>query len=360
MAVSSEQVQHKGSMRRFLARLAFPIVALLLLSGAVRAENALPPADWIKYRDHFITADGRVLDTSNHVVSHSEGQGWAMLFAESANDRVAFNRLWRWTREHLQHHDDALFSWQWNPLDDKNPIADANDAADGDILIAWALERAGQRWANRDYQRQAARIVVDIRHRLVETIAGRLVLLPGAQGFKGEDGMTIVNPSYYVFPALRDFSRIDKSRDWPRLRRDGLALIDKARFGKWGVPSDWVDIHGDGEVVPDTHRPPRFGFDAIRVPLYLVWAGEATPERVAGMIALWNGFSDKPIAAWTDVQDNNVAPYPASIGFQAVIELVRGLSAANPPPLPALSDGDDYYSASLTLLAGMARRAPVR
>jgi endoglucanase len=44
-------------------------------------------ANWQKYADRFITSDGRVVDNANHNVSHSEGQGYAMLLAERLDDR---------------------------------------------------------------------------------------------------------------------------------------------------------------------------------------------------------------------------------------------------------------------------------
>jgi len=55
-----------------------------------------------------------------------------------------------------------------------------------------------------------------------------LVLLPGSAGFKSADG-TIVNPSYYIYPALNDFARILPSPEWGRLRRDGLRLLADGR-----------------------------------------------------------------------------------------------------------------------------------
>jgi endoglucanase len=144
------------------------------------------------------------------------------------------------------------------------------------------------------------------------------------------------------------------------LRRDGLALLGRARFGQWRLTPDWISIRSTGEVAPDTHRPPRFGYDAIRIPLYLVWGGMGTPDRLAAELRFWDAFADKPVPAWVDVVDGSVAPYPVPRGFQAVIDLVRGLRAKAPPPLPTIDNDYDYYSASLTLLAGMARRAAAR
>lgn len=333
--------------------------ALGLLLGALPglAQGDPIATEWAKYRDRFVTEDGRVLDTGNKEVSHTEGQGWAMLFAETAGDRAAFEKIWSWTRGNLQRQDNALFAWRFDPADNNTPVADPNDASDGDILIAWALLRASRRWQQREYADAAKDVIADIRRTLVVAAPGRrLVLLPGADGFKGEDRVTIVNPSYYVYPALKEFARRLPSPQWQRLRRDGLELLADARFGRWGLTPDWVDIDRRGDVQPAAKFPARFGFDAIRIPLYLIWAGEATPERLASYLDFWNEFGAKPIPAWADVKDNSVAPYPGSTGFQAIIQLTRGVGQPTPPALPTIGDKDDYYSASLTLLAAIAQR----
>ena len=43
-----------------------------------------------------------------------------------------------------------------------------------------------------------------------------------------------------------------------------------------------------------------------------------------------------------------------------MIELARSWHQPKPPPLPEIGDKDDYYSASLILLAGLAREAGER
>jgi endoglucanase len=112
-----------------------------------------------------------------------------------------------------------------------------------------------------------------------------------------------------------------------------------------------------GEVAPAAYLPPRFGFDAIRIPLYLIWGGEATPRRLAAELRFWGSFTDKPIPAWVDVTNGALAPFPGPAGFQAIVQLARLRQEPKPQPLPEIGDKDDYYSASLIILAGLARHA---
>ncbi len=346
-------------MRLFLRRCLAPVViAAALIGGATAAHADAVDSGWAVFRNRFVTTDGRVLDTGNKEVSHTEGQGWAMLFAEAAGDRDSFNKIWNWTRSNLQRRDNALFSWRYDP-DGKTPVADSNNASDGDILIGWALARASRHWNDPEYGRAARRIIADIRRRLLVRAQGWLVLLPGQQGFKA-DGVTVVNPSYYIYPALKEFARILPSPEWQRLRVAGLNLLADARFGRWGLTPDWLQIAKSGELSPAANFPPRFGFEAIRVPLYLIWAGEASGERLASYLDYWNDFGGKPAPAWADLSNNSVAPYAGSTGFQAIAALARAYGQTGQPTLPTIGDTDDYYAASLTLLAAIAQREIAR
>jgi endoglucanase len=349
------------SLRWPWSRLVLDIVVLMAgligASGAGLAQQT-DASEWDTYRAAFVAADGRVIDTGNHGISHSEGQGWGLLFAETFDDRTTFDKIWSWTRDTLQHRDNALFSWKWDPRQ-RTPIGDRNDAADGDIAIAWALARAGQRWHSPSYTSAATRIVAEIRRRLFSVVRDKPILLPGRSGFR-RGNKTVVNLSYYVYPAFQSFARIDAAAAWRRLAGEGLQLLTEARFGRWGLPPDWLELGSDGTVAPAANLPPRFGFDAVRIPLYLVWAGAATPQRLAPYLDFWNQFVTRPIPAWVNLNDNAAAPFGGSTGLDAVAQLVRSFSVRNPAPLPAIRTGDDYYSASLTLLAQIASRESLR
>jgi endoglucanase len=50
----------------------------------------------------------------------------------------------------LKNKENGLFYWRYNPAE-SNPVADKNNAADGDVLIAWALLKADARWHDKRY-----------------------------------------------------------------------------------------------------------------------------------------------------------------------------------------------------------------
>jgi endoglucanase len=278
-----------------------------------------------------------------------------MLFAEDNNDREAFQRLWEWTSSKLQRPD-SLFSWRWSPKGPE-PVADKNNAADGDILIAWALLRASKRWDDAGLASQSLAIRTGIVDQLAVELQGRRILLPGVQGFERKNAR-VVNPSYYVWPAIAAFIGLaDRHADvWRQLQSDGLALLDRAAFGTFHLPPDWLLV-GDSELKIAEGWPPYFGFDAVRIPLYLAWQNDA--PRLARFLALWRAprFAGKP-PAWINLRDGAVAPYGAPGGYTAIFALCQfvGDGFKTDAPMAALVDGDDYYSASLKLLSNIAAR----
>jgi endo-1,4-beta-D-glucanase Y len=307
-------------------------------------------AAWATFRDRFITADGRVIDWQNGGASHSEGQGWAMLLAASLADRATFELVAAWTARHLRRPSDALHAWRWRP-DSAVPIDDWNNAADGDIYIAVALARAGALWQRPDWVAQAARIANALLTLCTHEHAGRLLLLPGAYGFVGLAGV-VVNPSYYAFGLFDDLAAVAPSPLWARLAADGRAVVETGRFGAWRLPPDWLLVAANGALSPAPGWPPRYSYDAIRVPLHLAWGRVATPAR--DDLAAWITAAVPRPPAWTDLRTGQVAGYAASPGMIMAARLVCGQRVAPPQILSASGQTSDYYSSGLTLLCFLA------
>jgi endo-1,4-beta-D-glucanase Y len=348
-------------MRR-RALLGLSAAALAGLPGCMmgRAEAADDPAaQWAAFRDRYVAPDGRVIDTGNGGISHSEGQGYAMLFAETFEDRRAFESLAHWTRRHLRRAD-GLHAWRWRP-GTSTPVEDPNNATDGDLYIAWALLRAADRWVEPEWRREGTRIAGAVLRRLVVEVGGRTVLLPGAAGFV-HPNRVVVNPSYYAFPALDALARAVPDRGWARLKADGIALLRDTRYGRWQLPPDWVELRRGRGTGPATRPaegwPARFSYDAARVPLHLAWAGMTEEPAMRAAASFWNdpGLPVRP--AWTDLSSGEVAPYSAPAGIEAVAEVTTAADAGRRPskPLPTVLRSPDYYSAALAILSRLALR----
>lgn len=327
------------------------IVLLAIACGTHEAR--LDWQDWQRYRREFIQDSGRIIDTGNRNISHSEGQGYGMLLAESAGDRATFARIWRWTQENLQVRGDGLFAWKWVPSV-SNPIPDRNNATDGDLLITWALIRAASRWQDSDYLRQAQTIARSIKHTLVRPSAYGPVLLAGSEGFVKPKGL-VVNLSYWIFPALNALHTIDPDLIWPQILESGRRLLRAARFGKAQLPPDWLQL-SDGLALAEGFAP-RFGFDALRIPLYLCWAGYNAELAVEEISDFWGAYKDPGPPAWIDLSDGRAAGYSLSTGALQVAAYVEDC-AANWTRRSAQAKWQkkaDYYSSTLYLLSKLAR-----
>lgn len=321
---------------------------MILLALVLGMSQASATDGWSSFKTRFMTSDGRIQDTGNKNVSHTEGQGYAMLMAVYYNDRSSFDSLWRWTQKNLSNPNNGLFYWKYTP-GASDPVSDRNNASDGDVLIAWALLKAGNKWNVPAYLQASDRLQKAIVDRNVITFAGRTIMLPGAQGFN-KTSYVILNPSYFVFPAWRDFAARSHLQVWNALINDGTQLLSEMRFGDSGLPLDWVAMNADGSMAPATAWPPRFSYDAIRVPLYLHWYDPASLQLVPFQ-RFWMNFQRLQTPAWIDVLSNNKAPYNMAGGLLSV----RDLTLDDTGYLnDSLSASEDYYSASLHLLTWLA------
>lgn len=344
------------SRRSLLAGL--PAAAGLGLSSprqaaAAQASFAPNDPDWLSFKQRFIAPEGRVIDTGNNDISHSEGQSYGLLFALTFDDRATFDRVYQWTQANLKRPTDALHMWRWLP-NQRDHTPDQNNATDGDLVIAMALIRAAARWGAPAYKASAIATAMDIRNKLIVNAGSRLVLLPGLNGFVSKAALT-VNLSYYNFVAFRELGAVDPSPLWEVLSLDGMALIQAARFGRWLLPPDWLSVP-KSSAAPNiaTGWPPLCSYDAIRVPLNLVWAQAPLPDVAVSFTNFWTtAAAYQP--AWANLRTNAVSGYAASGGMVAVKAIT---TAASPqlglPALPSVAECVDYYSSALNILARIA------
>ncbi|MBS7809934.1 glycosyl hydrolase family 8 [Roseococcus pinisoli] len=336
----------------------FLLLALSPLPAAAQAPAQAPAdAEWRAFSRRYVAPGGRIIDTANQGISHSEGQGYGMFFAVYFNDRAAFERIWGWTQRTLSRRQDALFSWRYDPRS-SFPVSDPNNATDGDIFIAWALLMASERWDVPDYRAAAARVATAILNCCTVEVGNRLVLLPGISGFQRAEGI-VVNLSYYAFPALRALSRVVPDRRWARLERDGLELIREAAFGQPQLPPDWLLLGRSDErpaIAPGW--PPRFSWDAVRVPLNLAWQRVDAPTLSAANRFWANPENPHRPPAWIDLRSGQMPPYAGHAGTRAVHALTRArLGEASGRPL-RVADAPDYFGAALVLQARIAETMP--
>ena len=324
--------------------------------AAAKAAEPSPDAIWADYKAHFLSDDGRIVDEADGAdVSHSEGQGYGLLLAAFHGDRAAFGKMLAWTQANLYVRGDDLAAWRWRPGDSPHAL-DLNNATDGDILIAWALAEAGRRFGRPDYTERARRIAHVVAWSLTAQAGFGLALSPGKLGFgpkDGEDG-PVVNPSYWIYPAFTALQKITPEVDWAKIAGGGRALLDAAKFGPAKLPADWISIKG--VPAPAKAYPARFGYDAIRVPLYLIWDDPGDRGRIAPFAMGWapeGGAAPSTMPFEPGVKAETLdAP-----GYRAIAALVRCVAKGEEFPAELRSPAfERYYPSTLHMLALTALR----
>lgn len=312
---------------------------------------------WEQYKTHFISEDGRIIDYYQNSASHSEGQGYGMLLAVMHDDRALFDKIWQWTDNNLRVRQDGLLGWLWGKrTNGKWEIIDYNNATDGDILVAYALLEAGEKWEVKEYGDEALKIIKAIREEIAFNWQGKQLLLPAYYGFTQGDEF-IVNPSYFILPAFRAFAKVDQKSFWDNVHKGSSAVLSEAEFSTLRLPADWIKLGQSGTSVY-SERSENFGYEAIRVPLYI--SMEEKPKFPQGMREILNTYNAVGyIPLWVNLIDNSFSLKTAPAGFYAVFAraaVTMGEDALSEKLLEEAKhklaeEKDDYYSFTLYLLA---------
>ncbi|WGD28800.1 glycosyl hydrolase family 8 [Ancylobacter sp. WKF20] len=330
---------------------------LLLACGVfpVKAQNIQIPIDaWNAYMKAFVDDSGRVVDTANGGISHSEGQGYGMLLAYLAGDRSNFERIWSFTRTELLIRDDGLAAWRWDPAS-KPHVTDVNAASDGDLLIAYALARAGRTWGYQPYIDSAQKIARAIGRKLVVRDGSRSILLPGATGFSSKDRPDgpILNLSYWIFEAFPVMKQLAPETDWDALSRSGIELLRIAQLGPARLPPDWISAPTNAPVTVAEGFPPVFGYNSLRISLYLLRAGIADAELQDSFRRSWlteNGGSP----AVVDIPTGRVVTRLTEPGYRMLGAVLACALAATPIPDDLRRFEPTLYYPSTLFLLGWA------
>lgn len=307
-------------------------------------------AQWQQYKAKFIDRSGRVIDNANGGISHSEGQGYSMLLAERLGDKNAFAKAWLWTQQYLLVRPDGLAAWRWDPTSTPH-VTDTNNATDGDLFMAWALSEAGEKWNEPNYTRAGQELAHAIARADVAPSPFGPILMPAAAGFGAKDQRDgpVVNLSYWVFPALETLHKKSQAADWNAVAATGRKLIAEAQFGPRKLPSNWIAL-GGGVPAPAAAFPRLFGYDAIRIPLYLAWSGTAQDR------SLLQPYGQIDLSV-IDLDSGNIREAlsdPDYGGISALVGCVlhgTSVSPASPP-----YQGQTYFPATSHLLAMIAAR----
>lgn len=356
-------------------RAVIPLLRMLLAavvtcaSGSALAASCAWP-DWDHFKQHTLSADGRVIDDSTpQQVTVSEGQSYALFFALVANDRDTFARVLDWTQNNLAQGDltQHLPAWQWGRRDGKPGdaatwgVLDENAAADADIWIAYTLLEAGRLWDERSYTALGTTLARAIVARETAVIPGLgRTVLPGPVGFHPNDDTWRLNPSYVPLQVMQRLAdALAAQPEWKAMRDSSRMLVTDT--APHGFSPDWVRYTRGKGFVPDDATKAESAYNAIRVYLWAGTLAADAPSRSAVLASFQpladfvaaKGFPPERVDTQSGVAGDNagnagfsaaVASYLAALGrsdlAQAQVQRARSLAAQSPP---------GYYSQVLML-----------
>jgi endoglucanase len=317
-------------------------------SKAVSAQPSIRADDWAAYTSKFLDRTGRIVDDANGNISHSEGQGYGLLLAVLAQSKPDFDLIWSFTRDELLLRNDGLAAWKWDPSASPN-VSDANNATDGDLLITYSLALAARTWQAPELAATAAHMADTIARTAIVENQGRTILLPANAGFTADerpDG-PVVNPSYWIYETFPVMASLAPNPAWDRLRNDGLDILKQASMGPRNLPPDWVSLRTMPK--PAKGFEPEFGYNAVRIPLYLIRGGIADRALLAG---LSSGMSVGERVATSNVESGEPHDLLTDPGYRIIPALISCVldRKAVPSELKTFTP-TNYYPSTLHLLA---------
>ena len=325
------------------------------LAGAIAADHPLQAA-WAAWKSLCLSPEGRVIDGFQNSDSHSEGQGYGLTLAAAFDDLTAFEQIRAWTEANLAIRPDALLAWRWKH-DQVPRVPDANNASDGDLFYAWALAAMATRHKRTELAERARAIATDLARLCVAPHpdgGGSHLLLSGAQGFAVGAGY-VINPSYYFPRALIDLATATGVAVLDKVARDGVALM--ASIAERQMVPDWITVGPAGWSAPPDGFSANSGYEAMRVPLFAVWSGNAAGSAVRRYAAAAAAATAGPgVTTVFDAKSGaslERSPHP---GYGAIKALAACANAGNVgAAIPDFSADQPYYPATLHLMALVAQ-----
>jgi endo-1,4-beta-D-glucanase Y len=230
----------------------------------------------------YARPDGQVVRPDQGGDTVSEGQAYGMLLAEAAGDHAAFDRIWQWTRSHLQLHN-GLFAWHAGAA---GTVVSHQPASDADLLIAWALLRyQGPRAAS--LRRDGRQVAAAILAHEVTTGPGQAPVLAAGPWATGRPAS--LDPSYWSPTAMEQLAHLTGRPEWHALAAGAVTLTRALTQGGRLLPPDWAELTAAGALRPEpapngTQPHTQYGPDAQRT---VAWFAASCNPRARALAAHW-------------------------------------------------------------------------
>lgn len=297
-------------------------------AGAQRAAQA--------FLTRWVGPDGQVDEGGG--TAHARTQAYALLLAVAADDPTTVERVWAWTSERLLRPDGLLWT-RWAG----RPDGRARHASDGDLLTAWALALAGQRF-DRPALRQAAHaLATAVMRREVGTGSLARPTLAAGPWAVHPDGAT-VEPGYLAPPAVAALAALTGDPRWHDLGAAWLAHLRALMRQGEALPPEWARVDSrTARPLPGPDGRSQHGPEALRAPVWAsctalgralvapTWSLLAEPAAAPAARALNGRPTDRTPAPLSAVAAAATASAAGRYGdAQALLERADALAQARP------------------------------
>jgi endo-1,4-beta-D-glucanase Y len=207
-------------------------------------------------------------EDSNDV--RSEGQSYGMMIAVQLNKRTEFDRLWKWTKNHMQFKSgdhQGYFCWSVRPNGTSNC---SSNASDGEAWIITSLFMAANRWADDTYRAEAQAILDTARSKdamnneSTDLFNRQTKLITFVANLSGG---TFTDPSYMV-PAFLELWAVSANKDqafWKEAAVAARAFWKTAANSETGLMSDYANYNGTPYSASFNPNSSNYLYDARRV-----------------------------------------------------------------------------------------------
>jgi oligosaccharide reducing-end xylanase len=218
----------------------------------------------------------------------SEGMSYGMMIAVQMNMREQFDRLWKFSRTHMQYPVDTelpawrhYFRWQGKAVPSSATQWEVKfgpqvtPAPDGEEYFAAALYLADRRWGSTgevNYKEEAAKISWAMlnnrpggdRFPIIHAEANQVVFVPYGSSNEHSD------PSYHLPAFYELFAEYGPAGDAARWREVAVVSHDyfiKSAHPETGLHPDYAKFNGTPTQGYQSSDHDRFRYDAWRVPM---------------------------------------------------------------------------------------------
>lgn len=251
-----------------------------------------------------------ISDLKNYDV-RTEGLSYGMMVAVQLNKKDVFDRIWRWSKNYLQHQEGprkGYLAWSYDPKAMKRNSE--GSASDGELYYITSLLFASNRWGNDtgiDYYAEARKILDAMWEKdgtgniynLINIEHKQITFVPEGDAYNWTD------PSYHL-PAFYEI--------WAEYAKDGheqfyrdcadtsRIFLHRACHPVTGLNSDYTEF--SGKPHPTSWMPEGFRYDSWRVPMNIamdyVWYGKDKKWQEGYATRFQNFLRSKGIDSFKD------------------------------------------------------------